>query len=151
MAKKKEFIEDEDLVILANKVIKEHKMDHLDGIRIKFVLVSPNISKTCAGKCIKPNAELKHYGDLDYLIEFSEDIWNGIKDETKEILMWHELRHILVTADKDGNTQYKILDHDIKDFLSIIDRHGVDWIEHIRQTANSIHDFQNGEQDKMKM
>ncbi len=72
---KKEFIEDEELVEIANKVIKEFKLDNLNGVKIKYVLVSPNISKTVAGKCIKPNAELKYFGDFDYLIEFSNDLW----------------------------------------------------------------------------
>lgn len=147
----KQFTEDEDLITLANKVIDKHKLDHLNGIKIKFVLVSPHISKTCAGKCIKPNAELKYFGDFDFLIEFSEDLWFGLNDDVKELLMLHELKHIHITTNKNGDVKYSVTDHDVKDFYSIIEKHGIDWLDKIRHTAASIYDFQDGQQDKMKL
>lgn len=148
---KKTFDEDEDLAALASKIIKDHKMDYLNGIKIRYLMVSPYISKTVAGKCIRPNDELKHYSECDYLIEMSSSIWDGLKDEVKEVLMLHELKHILITADKDGNVQYKIAPHDLNDFTSIVDKYGIDWINAIKLTAASVNDLTPEQQDNIKL
>lgn len=148
---KKEFIEDEDLVTIANKVIDEHKMDYLNGVKIRYLLVTPHISKTVAGKCIRPNDELKWYSEADYIVEFSASVWDGLKDDVKEILMLHELKHILITADKDGNVQYKIAPHDLNDFTSIVDKYGIDWINAIKLTAASVNDLTPEQQDNIKI
>jgi hypothetical protein len=105
---KKEFIEDDDLNIMVRKVIVDNKID-LDGITIKSVLVHPYISKTCAAKCIRCNQELAHFGNFTYLLEFSETLWNSLKEETKEILVLHELKHILITTTKDGKEKLELL------------------------------------------
>ncbi len=148
---KKEFIEDEELVEIANEVIEEFKLDNLNGVKIKYVLVSPNISKTVAGKCIKPNAELKYFGNFDYLIEFSNDLWEGLNEDVKKVLMYHELLHILVVTDEEGNTKYKIVDHNVKDFYCIIEKFGIDWLNKIRSTMSAIHDLSDNQQDRIKI
>jgi len=147
---KKEFIEDDELVVIANKVIDDHKLE-LNGVKIKYVLVVPNITKTVVGKCIRPNAELKYFGEFDYLVEFSDDIWQAMTPEDREILMLHELKHIFVTDDDEGKTHFKIMDHDVKDFMYIINKFGIDWHSRLRHTAASLHDFQHGEVDKIKL
>jgi len=146
----KEFIFDTDLDIMVRKVIVDNKLD-LNGVKIKSVLVAPYISKTVAGKCIKPNSELKFFCESDYLLEFSNDLWEKLKEETKEILVLHELKHILVTTDAKGETKFKIADHDVKDFYSIISKHGISWLDEIKTVSASIYDLQNGKQDKIKI
>ncbi len=149
---KKVFIEDDDLEVMANEVIQEHKMDYLNNVKIKYVLVHPYISKTVAGKCIKANAELKHWSGAEYVIEFSENVWEALKEDVRKILMLHELKHILLTTnDKTGEFQYKILPHDVADFLSIIEKYGVDWINTIRVTSASLFDLDADQQDKIKI
>jgi predicted metallopeptidase len=147
----KQFVEDEDLVTLVNEVILEHKMDHLAGVDIKSVLVYPEISKTVAGKCIKCNKELEHFGKFTYLLEFSGNLFESLTDKVKRILILHELNHIHITTDKKGNTKYKIRKHDVEDFVSIIKDNGIDWFLDLKTIASSVYDFQNGEQDNIKI
>ena len=142
---KKEFIEDPSLITLANKVINTNKMDYLNQIRIRYVLVDQYISKTVVGKCVKASKELKHFAEMDYIIELSKDVWDKIDDETKEIVMYHELLHILLTVNKDGDLTTKIFDHDIKDFSSIIKKYGVDWFKEFKFAVASIRDLDSSD------
>lgn len=150
MATKKTFIEEVDLETLGNKVITDTKMD-LSGIKIKYILVHPYISKTCVARCIKPNHELKYFGNFDYLIEFSENVYSGLTDQLKEIVMYHELKHILVKTDNKGNEVFAIADHDVKDFACIIDKYGINWFHDLKAVVSSVNDFQNGESDRIKL
>jgi hypothetical protein len=148
---KKLFIEDDDLEKLGNDVIAENRMD-VGGATIKYLLVSPHISKTCIARCIKPSNELKHFGNFDYLIEFSEDVYEGMTEEIRKIVMFHELRHIfLKTNKKTGELEFTLADHDVKDFYAIIEKHGIDWFNSLKTITSSVHDFENGEQDKIKI
>jgi len=101
--------------------------------------------------CIKCNPELAHFGKFTYLLEFSEKLWNNLKEETKKILILHELKHILITTTKDGKDKFGIADHDLKDFNSIISKYGLNWLDQIKVTSASLYDFQNGETDKIKL
>lgn len=147
----KKFIEDESLVILANKVINANKLDYLNQVRIKYVLIDMYISKTCVGKCIRASKELKHFGNLDYIIEFSKDVWDKITDETKEIVMLHELLHILLKMNKSGDVDTKIFDYDIKDFSTIIKKYGVDWFKEFKIAVSSIRDLEPEATDNIKV
>ncbi|MDD5651419.1 MAG: putative metallopeptidase [Candidatus Nanoarchaeia archaeon] len=147
----KTFIEDDDLGSLAEKVIKERKMDWLANIKLKLVLVSPSISKTVVGKCIKPSHELKYFGKFDYLIEFSEDLWESLTSELKEIVMYHELLHVNITHDKKGNEKHSILDHNIKDFSEIIAVYGIEWFDKLKTIVSSVRNFDTKESGKVKV
>jgi hypothetical protein len=146
----KEFIENEELNVLVKEVIVDNKLD-LTGINIKSVLVSPYISKRTAARCIRPNNELRYFGEFDYLLEFSDKLWQGLSKEVKKILILHELKHILVTTDKNGNAKFKLAPHDVQDFFSIIHKHGINWLTDLKTIASSVYDFQNGEEDKIKI
>ena len=146
----KTFNEDEDLIVLANKVIAEHNLAYMNSVKCRYLLVEPNISKTCAGKCIRASNELKHFGQADYLIEFSQDIWGSIDDQTREILMYHELQHILVKLAK-GKETFAILDHDVKDFSSIIKKYGVDWFQQFKDIVAATYELEGSDKDKISI
>ena len=146
----KEFLFDEDLNIMVRKVIVDNKLD-FNGINIKSVLVEPYISKKVAGRCIRPNNELKFFGDFDYLLEFSKTLWDNLKEETKELLVLHELKHVLVTTNKNGEPVYKVAPHDVQDFFSIISKHGVNWLDEIKVTSAAVYDFKDDEKEKLKI
>ena len=132
----------EDLKELAKKVIEKYQsILALGNAKIDYILVEPNISKRIAGKCIKTNTELKYYSNADYIIEMSYDLWNGLNDDIKEILMLHEIMHIdCVIDDKNGDYKYNIRDHNVKDFSYIVKNFGINWIDTIKTTMASIHD-----------
>ena len=76
--------------------------------------VSPYISKTVLGRCIKSNRELRFYSGFDYIIEVSGNVWDKLDDEQKYILVFHELLHIDITSKKNGEPALNIRDHTIQ-------------------------------------
>jgi len=143
----KEYIYAPELETLAKKVIEEKDLP-TNPARIKYILVYPNISKKTAGKCIRCSNELKFLGDCDYIVEMSGDLWEQLDEETQYILMWHELKHILVTVnDKTGENEFRMLDHDVQDFYSIIKAHGIDWFTNLKTMAASVYDLDPNDLD----
>lgn len=147
----KTFVEDATLEKLANKVIEENRLDYLDQVKIRYILVDPYITNTCVGKCIRASKELKYFGKLDYVIELSKDVWEKIDQKTKEIVMLHELLHILLKTNSNGDLNTKILDHDIKDFSLIIKKYGVDWFKKFKVEVSSIRDLDPTKTDNIKV
>jgi len=144
----KTFEEDESLVKLANKIITEQKLDYLNSVVIKYVFVSPFISKTVPARCIKANSELKFFGQFDFLIEISRDIWDSIDDPTREILMHHELLHPLIKTTKKGMVP-ALAGHDLQDFYTIIKKHGPDWFREFKDVVAATYEMQGAEKDKI--
>ena len=144
----KTFIEDESLVELANSVITKNKLVYMDSVKARYVLVDPHISKTCHGKCIRANGELKHFGKLDYLIEFSKEVWESIDDPTREILMYHELLHVLIKENK-GKQQLCIAGHDVQDFYTIIKKYGVEWFQQFKAIVAATYELEGPDKDKI--
>ena len=152
MGTKKQFIEDEELIKLANEVIVEHKLDYCSNARIKFLFVDPYISKTVLGRCILPSKELAYFGDFDYLVEISKKTWDKFEEKERKILLWHELLHIYVDINEQDNEKcFKLIQHDVQDFYHIIKEHGIDWFTKMKTITASVYDFQKGEQDKIKL
>ena len=150
---KKEFMEDPKLEELANAVIKENMMDWLNPIKIKFLFVVPEISRTVHGRCIRPSGELKHFGKFDVLIEFSHKIWQSISDDTRKLLMLHELLHITIQkAKKDGEEDKVVLaPHDVNDFYTIISKHGVEWFREYKDIVAATYEMQGAEKDRISL
>lgn len=147
----KKFIEDPDLIILANKVITENKLDYLNNVTIKYVLVDMYISKSSVGKCVRASKELKHFANIDYIIEISKDIYDLFDDKSREIVMYHLLLHILLTTNKEGDLTTKIFDHDVKDFSSVINKYGIDELKNIKTLVSSIRDLDVTSTDNIKI
>jgi predicted metallopeptidase len=138
---RREFLEDDGLNVLANKVIEE-RLNYLSAINIKFLLVEPFISKKTIARCIRPNNELKHFGKFDYLVEFSNAVWKTLDDKTKYIVMLHELKHIFVVMGEDGPEEYKIVPHSINDFTEILNEYGVEWFQNIKVLNATVHQLE---------
>ena len=138
---KKEYVKSQDLEILADKVINDKNMG-IENVAIKYLLVYPQISKTTAGRCIRANDLLKVYSDCDYVVQMSGDLWDQIDDDTKTILMWHELLHVsAIMNEKTGEWDYRLRDHDVQDFYTIIQAHGIDWFGKLKTLFSSVYDI----------
>jgi hypothetical protein len=120
----------------------------MNSVIVKYVFVIPNISKTVHGKCIRANNELKFFGKFDYLVEFSKEIWNSIDDKTKEILMYHELLHVLIKTSK-GQMVPSIAGHDLQDFYAVISKYGPDWFKNFKDIVAATYELQGLEKDKI--
>jgi predicted metallopeptidase len=148
---KKLFVEEPSLEELAKKVIKENKLDYVDKFKVKYILVDKYISKTCVAKCVRASKELKFFAGIDYIIEVSKDVWDKIDEETKSIVMYHELLHILGVINKDGDLVAKIADHNVKDFSGIIKKYGVEWFSEFKTAVSSIRDMDMSKSDGIKV
>jgi len=140
--KNKTYKNDTSLEILADKVIHDKTLGLSSiPVNIEYVLVYPFINKTTAGKCSKTSNVTRFLTDKHFIIEFSGDLWDQIDGEIREVLMHHELLHVGAETDKNGEWVYKIVRHNIEDFIQIISVHGVDWLEKFRTIVASVYDL----------
>ena len=76
----------------------------------------------------------------------SGELWNTLDDTTKAILMEHELKHVCpVMNENSGEWEFKLRDHDVQDFASIIKKHGIDWISKIKASVSSLYEIDEEE------
>lgn len=82
--------------------------------------------KVCA-QCERVPDKYKWSIPADYTITVFLPNIEGFSEEQKRILIFHELLHIDIDFDQDGNDIYSVKPHDYEDFKEIIDRYGTDW------------------------
>lgn len=149
--KKKRYELSEELKELGDKVIANKNMD-LGPARIKYVKVYPTIDKKTAGRCMLSNPMTKLFGDCDYIIQMSGNLWDKLDDERKDILMYHELLHVMpIQNAKSGNWDFKIRDHDVKDFYVIIKQYGIDWLSDLKTLFSSVYELESNDIDGFKL
>jgi len=130
-----------ELKELGEKVIDKQKIDVYPA-KVEYLLVYPFITKSCAGRCVRSGKELRFFSGFDYLIEMSGELWDLLDADTRAILMEHELKHILcVMNEKKGEWDFKLRDHDVQDFASIIKKHGIDWISKVKLSVASLYEL----------
>ena len=116
------------------------------------MVIYPNITKTTVGRCIKARPEFKFLTGFHYVIEVSGEIWSKLGDDIKEILVYHELLHANpVMNEKKGEWDYRLRDHDVKDFYAIIKKHGVDWFTNLKTQVSSIYDLKPADEDSISL
>ena len=146
----KQLMESPELEQLAKEVIEEHKME-FGPAEIGYLLVYPNISKQRAAKVIKSSLEVKHYSGNDYLIEVSGELWDMLDNETKKMLMYHELLQLDPTfKSKTGEWKMNLRKPDFADFYTINDKYGNEWYKTIQATASSLYDLDPRQESKVK-
>lgn len=125
----------------------------LDDVDISYIKVYPNISKTKVANCRVANHREHFFTDgADYIISVSGDIWDNLGDERKEILIWHELEHVHPEYNESRDEfNYKVRSHDIEDFQSIINEHGVDWFDEMKEIVSSFHDLNPKKKQKIRI
>lgn len=124
-------------------IYKENMYVGQDTFKAKIcgLMVSPNISGTIAGRCVRSGRELRYFSGYDYLLQISEQLWNVLSDEVKYLLVYHELLHIDVKWPKNAvKPTYALRDHNVKDFRQIIEKYGIDWIKQIELLSSSLSD-----------
>ena len=126
----KQFIHAPSIEEMCKEIIKEENID-IGNAALGCFLVTPYVSKTIAGQCVKTNDRLRFFSTYDYIIEMSESVWKELDEVKQKILCHHELLHIHVVRDENSGEvkKYGLKDHNIKDFREVIERHGLDWID----------------------
>ena len=65
----------------------------------------------------------------DFTITVFEPNCTGMDDERISRLLYHELLHVGIKVNKDGEERYFVRPHDLEDFRACVDRWGADWLE----------------------
>lgn len=147
----KQLMESPEVEAIAKKVIENHKME-FGPAEIGYFLVYPNLSKQRAAKCMKATREVKHYSGNDYLIEISGELWDMLDNDTKEMMLYHELLHVDPTfKSKTQEWKMTIRKPDFADFYTINDKFGNEWYKTIQATASSLYDLDPRQESKVKL
>ena len=147
----KELIESPEMDQIAKNVIEMHKMN-LGPAQIGYLLVYPNISKQKAAKCIKASREVKHFSGHDYLIEISGELWDMLDEDTKKMLIYHELLHVdPVYKAKNQEWKMQIRKPDFSDYYEINDKFGNEWYKTIQATVSSLYDLDPRQEGKVSV
>ncbi len=147
----KQLMESPEVEEIANKVIKENKME-FGPAQIGYFLIYPHISKQKAAKCMKATREVKYYSGNDYLIEISGELWDMLDEETKKMLLYHELLHIdPVFKAKNQEWKMNLKKPDFSDYYEINDKFGNEWYKTIQATVSSLYDLDPKQESKVSV
>src|SRR6056297_4052851 len=147
----KQLMESPEMEKIAAEVIKDNKIE-MGPAEVGYLLVYPNISKQRAAKCMKASREVKHYSGNDYLIEISGELWDMLDNDTKEMMLYHELLHVDPTfKSKTQEWKMTIRKPDFADFYTINDKYGNEWYKNIQATASSLYDLDPKQESKVKL
>ncbi len=124
-------MQSQKIQFLMKEMIKENNID-IGSAKICGLMVSPNINKTTAGRCIKAGKELKFFSNYDYIIEISQEYWDNLTEQAKKILILHELMHIDIRYTKQGKEIFGIKSHDVEDFAVLLEKYGLNWLKEIK-------------------
>lgn len=102
-----------------------------DGCRIAYLSSQEEKkegkgTKIVFGDCKTVPDNMQWTCPYDILITIYEPNICYFTQEQKEILLWHELKHIGVNQD-GTEADYYIIPHDYEEFKEIIDLYGLDW------------------------
>ena len=128
------YIQSDELAELAFQVMDEHPdvswiRENLD-VSIGYLRSDKlKISKgrLVLGECIVVKEVYRWCCPYDFLIVIYGPNTAGMTEEQMKILLYHELLHVQVDYDRNGNPVYKTNPHDVEDFRVILDRYGMDW------------------------
>ena len=81
------------------------------------------------GECEKIADKHKWAIPADFTITVYEPNCAGMNDERICRLLFHELLHVGIKVNKDGEERYFVRPHDLEDFRACVDRWGADWLE----------------------
>ena len=118
---------------IAEKLIQtEPLLDYIRQSEATIVYLASDKEKISKGKkvfgeCEKINPKYKWAIPADFTITVFEPNVIGFSNEQIKILLLHELLHVKIELDDNGEEKYSINPHDIEDFRTIIDRYGLDW------------------------
>lgn len=147
----KQYFQSPELEPLARKVIEEKGLD-LGPAEIAYMLVYPNISKQVVGRAKKAQKELKFFSGYDYMIQFSGEVWDMLDDETRYILMYHELLHLdPVFRSRKQTWDFKLKKHDFNDFYAIQEEYGLNWFQIVQGTTSSLYDLDPKQENKVSV
>lgn len=117
---------------IAERLIKNlEEFEYIRDSEVRIAYLSSDEEKTKDRKlvhadCTKVDKKYSWCVPYDFFITVYEPNCLDFSKEQMEILMKHELHHIGI--DNNGNEPtFHIIPHDVEEFWSIINAHGLDW------------------------
>jgi hypothetical protein len=77
-----------------------------------------------AGRCIKAPRLWHDVTGVDFAIWARKHFWDDFNTELRRALVLHELEHIEVKRDKNGQPKYSVRKHDVEDFVDVARQYG---------------------------
>jgi hypothetical protein len=112
---------------IAKELIKKHHPE-LVNLKIAYLWKNKQIKKggrEVATHTIRCSDLVKALCETEIVIIVSYPTYNELTDKQKRACIDHELTHILVDEDLAGNPKVRIVAHDVEEFGSVIQRHGL--------------------------
>ena len=141
------YVDDDVKRFLSEATIKWHK--HLAMLNIFPIFIEKDnldyAAKVCKtsktgnlyasiGTCITGSIEEKPAVLVDVLLIINKDAWIVMTDEQKLACIDHELTHVHVDEDSG---KVSLLPHDVEEFASVIERHGL-WREELKMMNKAV-------------
>lgn len=94
---------------------------------------------TMFGNCAKVSGLTKYFGLTDWVLEIAADLLREMKATNFQVeaLIFHELKHIKVTIDDEGQPSYAYVREEYSAFADEIKRYGA-WHGEIERVAESF-------------
>lgn len=132
---------DEELLELAREVIRKSHSRLLKA-RFGFAFrsdapVRKGTSVLASGSLV--SRQIQVHLDLDYLVWVAGPEWDTMSLEHKTALLDHEFCHCY----RKDNMDWGLRDHDIQEFLAVIERHGL-WRHDLQRLAEVIQGYLPG-------
>lgn len=120
---------------IAKKIIEDHRED-LKILNLRFIFrpeAPISDQHVIAGMTVKTDDRNWALHKHDFLIEIAKDVWDEAEDDFKVALVDHELGHVGIHYDDDGQPKMDEKSgrirtycrrHDIEEFEDVLARHG---------------------------
>lgn len=123
----------EEYAEIAAEIIKEEELlSDIANSGATIIYLGSDYAKMSKGKvvlgeCEKVANKNKWAIPCDFTITVYEPNCVGMTRDQLKILLFHELLHVGIKYDQDGEEKYYIKPHDYEDFKVITDRYGTEW------------------------
>ena len=112
---------------LAKNLIRKH---HTELVNTKIAYLFKNKTIKAKGREViafvsKCSGIVKALSDYDVVMIVSYPSFQNLTDAQKLAVIDHELTHLLVDEDSTGAPKVRMIAHDVEEFSSIIERHGL--------------------------
>lgn len=117
----------------ADLIANEEELEYIKDSDVTIIYLSSELKKVQNGKtifaqCEKISEKYKWGIPCDFTITVFEPNCEDLTPDQMRILIFHELLHVGIAFNSQGDIVYSIVPHDLEDFKVIIDRYGTDWI-----------------------
>ena len=142
---------------LAENLIKEHH-ENLKVLKIAYEFrdeAAISNGKVVAGKCIRVDDRNLTLHGYDVIIELAKDVWSEATNKYQTAIMDHELSHIGIRFEEDGepsrdpsSNRIKVFlrHHDIEEFAAVLERYG-DYHADLREFLKAFERSKNKEEE----